>query len=69
MLQMPIDLINISRRIRASSPSLQLLKRSLTLLPLASSNLKDVDHSDAGGGSSLRMALLALVGGLRSLRL
>ena len=50
-----------------SLPSLQLSERSLTLLPFASSNLKAVVCLDAGGGPSLKMALLALVRGLRSL--
>ena len=66
---MLIDLTNMSMRIRPLSPSRQLSRCSFTSLPIASSNLTDVVHSDAGGGLSFRIALLAFVGGLRSLRL
>ena len=69
LIQMLIDLINMSRSTRASSPSLQLSRRSLTSLSIMSCNLKGVDCSDAGVGPSLKMVLLALVSCLRSLRL
>ena len=48
---------------------LQLSRHSLTLLPIASCNLKDTVRSDASGGPIFKIALLAFVSGLRLLRL
>ena len=66
---MLIDLTNISRRINAPSPSLQLSRRSLTLffffkVPLS---LREVVCLDVGGRPSFEIALFSFVGGLRSL--
>ena len=54
---------------RASSPSLQSSRCSITSFPKAPSSLREVICSDAGGGPSFKIALLAFVGGLRLLRL